>query len=155
MTDDFRYTTNHASAAEIAWHLERCDGDFVPPLSGRVNIEPYAAKLAARARCYETRRGGVLVGLLAAYFPESADGAVHVSNMSVLKEWQGRGIAGGLMRRCLDEAAAAGLARVTLEVAPANAAALALYRKHGFAETGRNGAFTLMTAILQPPHPHE
>lgn len=53
-----------------------------------------------------------------------------------------RGGAGGLLlRAALARAVAAGAARVFLEVAEDNAAARALYLRHGFAQVGRRPAY--------------
>ena len=46
-----------------------------------------------------------------------------------------------LLRAALARAAAAGSARVFLEVAEDNAAARALYLRHGFAQVGRRPAY--------------
>jgi ribosomal protein S18 acetylase RimI-like enzyme len=154
MTDEVSYLTDRASAAKLAEHLTRCDADYFPPLSDRVDLDRYAAKLAANARRFEAWAGGTLVGLLAVYLPSTEPDTAHISNVSVLKAWRGRGIAATLMRHCFDEAARSRIQRITLEVAEANIAAIALYQRTGFIPTGRNGAFTVMTATLNADHRH-
>jgi [ribosomal protein S18]-alanine N-acetyltransferase len=47
-----------------------------------------------------------------------------------------RGVGGALVRGCLAWARGAGARKIVLHVFPHNAAALALYRRHGFAEIG-------------------
>lgn len=56
--------------------------------------------------------------------------------MLVAADRRGRGIGSALVEACLAWAREAGAARVVLQVFPHNTAARALYRKHGFAETG-------------------
>ena len=67
MRAEIDYLSNKASEAEIAEHLSRCDADFVPPLSGRVEINEYAKKIANKATRFEAWSGGMLVSLVAAY----------------------------------------------------------------------------------------
>lgn len=94
----------------------------------------------------------------AALFARSADGSVvavadgqiigmlHVEasrhgfgdlGMLVQRDWRGRGVGSALMRAAIDWARDHGLHKLCLEVFAQNAAAIALYRKCGFAEEGR------------------
>ena len=59
--------SNKASEIEIAEHLTRCDTDFVPPLSGRVEINDYVQKIFGKATTFEAWSSGALVGLVATY----------------------------------------------------------------------------------------
>ena len=49
MSDAVQYRIGRASETEIAAHLRACDGSFVPPLSGRVDVAEYAGKIAGNA----------------------------------------------------------------------------------------------------------
>jgi L-amino acid N-acyltransferase YncA len=51
--------------------------------------------------------------------------------------WRGRGVGSGLLREAIAQSRARGLHKLCLEVFPANAAAIGLYRKHGVVEEGR------------------
>jgi ribosomal protein S18 acetylase RimI-like enzyme len=57
--------------------------------------------------------------------------------MAVAKEWRGRGVGSALLAAALAWARQRGVHKVCLSVFPHNAAAIALYRKHGFVEEGR------------------
>jgi RimJ/RimL family protein N-acetyltransferase len=57
--------------------------------------------------------------------------------MMVAAGWRGRGIGTALVAAAIDWALARGLHKLTLSVFPHNEAAIALYRKFGFAEEGR------------------
>jgi RimJ/RimL family protein N-acetyltransferase len=57
--------------------------------------------------------------------------------MLILDGWRGQGIGTALLDAGLDWARAAGAHKAALEVWPDNEAALALYRRAGFAEEGR------------------
>ena len=79
------YLSNKASEAEIAEHLSRCDADFVPPLSGRVEINDYAKKIASKATRFEAWSGGTLVGLVAAYCNDQEKHIAYITSVSVLR----------------------------------------------------------------------
>ena len=57
--------------------------------------------------------------------------------MLVDRGWRGRGVGTALLRAAVDWARGQGLHKLCLEVFPHNAAAIAMYRKAGFAEEGR------------------
>jgi RimJ/RimL family protein N-acetyltransferase len=57
--------------------------------------------------------------------------------MLVDRRWRGRGVGSALLRAAIDWARGQGLHKLCLEVFPHNAAAIAMYRKAGFAEEGR------------------
>ena len=57
--------------------------------------------------------------------------------MAVARPWRGRGIGSALLAVAIERAREDGLHKLSLEVFPHNAAAIALYRKFGFVEEGR------------------
>ena len=59
-----------------------------------------------------------------------------IANVAVSPQCRRQGCADALLTRLLQVAWQRGLARVTLEVRVSNAAAIALYEKHGFAAVG-------------------
>jgi ribosomal protein S18 acetylase RimI-like enzyme len=75
------------------------------------------------------------VGLVAAYVTPGAPEA-FISNVSVVSELRGRGVAAALVADCIDRARGSGAATLTLEVATADRAAGRFYEKLGF--TGRD-----------------
>ena len=129
------YRRDTATADDVHAHLTRCDADFTPPLSARLDLRDYAAKLAERAARFEAWDGGQLVGLVAAYLTPGAPEA-FISNVSVVSELRGRGVAAALVADCVDRARGSGAATLTLEVATADRAAGRFYEKFGF--TGRD-----------------
>lgn len=120
-----------ADADVLLAHLRAADAGFVPPLSQRVELADYARKLATHARRVEAWEGDTLVGLIAMYANDAAQGG-FITNVSVLPSHHGQGIAGELLRRTLALAADLRLPRLRLEVYADNQAALALYHRHGF-----------------------
>ena len=139
---------NCATAADIGAHLRACDDSFVPPLSRRVEIVTYAAKIVARAERFEAWTDDGLVGLLAAYCNELELRVAFVTSVSVVPEWQGQGIASELLRSCIAYVRQGSIQRIELEVDLRNPAAALLYKKHGFAVVStREHTQTLQLAI--------
>lgn len=148
MTSAIRYRLNEASELEIGRHLRECDADFVPPLSGRVDIASYAHRIATRATRFEAWHEDSLVGLVAAYCNDRDSRIAYVTSVSVLRGWMGRGIASQMLTRCLEHAKAAEMTVVRLEVAQANAPAIRLYQDQGFVAGEASPPFVTMTLHL-------
>ena len=146
---DFR--EDSASEDEIFRHLSACNLDFVPPLDRKVDLRNYARKLADRAATFEAWKEDVLVGLVAAYPPASDHPKrVFVSNVSVLNEFASRGLAGELVRRCLEKACALGADFAELEVSEEHTRALGFYLHLGFEKTKSKGGLVMMKMSLHP-----
>lgn len=64
------------------------------------------------------------------------DGEGHLLNLAVRADARRRGIGSALVARIFAEAVRRGLTRLTLEVRPSNAGALAIYEAAGFAKEG-------------------
>jgi ribosomal protein S18 acetylase RimI-like enzyme len=133
------YRRDTATTDDVHAHLTRCDADFTPPLSARLDLGDYAAKLAERAARFEAWDGGQLVGLVAAYVTPGAPEA-FISNVSVVSELRGHGVAAALVAGCIDDARGSGAATLTLEVATADRAAGRFYEKLGFTDRDREPA---------------
>jgi ribosomal protein S18 acetylase RimI-like enzyme len=138
------YRDNTASESEVAEHLLRCDGEFVPPLSDRLNIPEYADKIVRRATRFEAWSNGVLVGFVAAYCNDQVTRIAHITTVSVMRVWTGQGIAACLINRCVEHARAVGMVEIGLDVAADNAAAINLYKKAGFVAGEWNEPFLSM-----------
>ncbi len=149
MSEPVEYHLNQASAVELAEHLLRCDVDFVPPLSDRVNINDYAQKIANKAARFEAWSGGTLIGLVAAYCNDSESRISYITSVSVLREWTGKGIARDLTNLCIEHAQAMGMRQISLEVASDNAPAIKLYEKSGFVASKANPPFVTMDLLFE------
>lgn len=139
-----------ATTQQIFDHLTLCDATFTPPLSQRVDIGDYATRLTAHALRFEAWNEGTLIGLVAAY-PDHAHARMFITNVSVLPQWRGHGVATELITRCGHVARELGMRSVMLELAMDNVAARRLYDKLGFVSTGmepRGGAPLSMTLTL-------
>lgn len=144
MREVMTYRVDSATADEIAQHLSLCDRDFVPPLSGRVEIEDYAKKIVNFATRFEAWSAGTLVGLVAVYCNDMKTRIAHITSVSVLREWSGQGIAIHLMGLCIQHAGACGMNRIRLEVNGDNASAIGLYEKLGFIAGEANASSIIM-----------
>ena len=140
---------NKAGTAQIGEHLLRCDTDFIPPLSGRVEINDYAQKIANKATRFEAWSEDTLVGLVAAYCYELEKHIAFITNVSVLKEWSGKGIAGDLLKWCVEHVKAMGMRQVNLKVAIDNTLAIRLYEQNGFVARKLDAPFTTMNLCLK------
>lgn len=149
------YLANKATAEQIAEHLSRCEDDFVPPLRGRVDIKDYAQKIESRAIRFEAWIDEVLIGLVAAYCNDERQRIAYITSVSVLKDWTGKGIAAGLMHRCIEHAKSLGMRQIGLEVAGKNSPAIKLYRRFGFVAESENSPFVSMNLNLQSVEDHE
>jgi GNAT superfamily N-acetyltransferase/2-polyprenyl-3-methyl-5-hydroxy-6-metoxy-1,4-benzoquinol methylase len=148
MSTVIEFRTGHSNQEQVAAHLRVCDGAFVPPLSSRVNVGDYAEKIAAKACRFEAWVNGGLAGLVAAYCNAQDKGKAFITSVSILPGWQGQGIASQLMEDCITYLRGRDFALVELEVTNDNTAAIALYRKHGFAASGTRGPSIVMTLDL-------
>ena len=144
MSGAVEFCLNRATAAEIAGHLSRCDADFMPPLSGRVEIDGYAHKIADRATRFEAWIDGVPIGLVAAYCNDSERRTAYITSVSVLQEWQGKGIAAQLMGQCIGHVKKLGFKYIELEVSGDNVGAARLYEKMGFIMNKESGRIAIM-----------
>jgi len=149
MSEKLEFESNRASETEIAEHLVRCDADFLPPLSGRVEIDDYARKIFAQATRFEAWSGGKLIGLVAMYCNDQERRIVYVTSVSVLQEWTGKGIAARLLKQCIGHAEELGMRQVSLEVASDNKPAIGLYQKSGFVVGKPNTPFVAMDLCLK------
>lgn len=148
MRGNIVYSVDRSSADEIAAHLFRADAGFEPALSSRVDILAYAQKLHNRAVRFEAWLGEELVGFVASYCNQPAGGKAFVTSVSVWPESQGHGIAGRLMRQCIEHVRGLGFKRMELEVDRRNLPAIALYQKLGFNKQCSSGYLLIMFMTL-------
>jgi RimJ/RimL family protein N-acetyltransferase len=78
--------------------------------------------------------GGQIIGIL---HVEASRHGFGELGMLVHRDWRGHGVGSALVQAAIDWARGHGLHKLCLEVFAQNAAAIALYRKYGFAEEGR------------------
>lgn len=149
MSISVKYLSNVASPDELTEFLMRCDADFVPPLSGRVEILNYAQKVAINAIRFEAWSAGRLVGLVAAYCNDHHRQTAYITTVSVTRAWNGKGIAAKLMNQCVAYAKASQIQHISLEVASDNTPAIRLYKRCGFVAAKKNAQLISMELHLK------
>ena len=155
MNASIEFLLNKASVAQIAEHLLQCDADFVPHLSGRVEIGDYAQKIASKATRFEAWSGGTLVGLVAAYCNDQENHIAYITSVSVLRAWTSNGIAARLVGQCVEHAKTSGMRQISLEVREENTPAIKLYEKSGFVAAKADAPFVTMNLYLESGEEHE
>lgn len=123
---------NKASQISILLLLEACDEDFIPKLSSCVNLNNYASKLHLKAFNYEYWIGQKLIGLVSMYWDYNTNSSAFISNVCVLSNYSGKGIASKLLKNGILDAKNNRIREIKLEVSKENYAVIKLYKKHGF-----------------------
>lgn len=126
------YTINKAEFEKIVVHLSCCDPYFFPPLSSKVNIQDYATKLISHATRWEAWDNDKLVGLVAGYLNDFNKEYAFITSVSVLQEYNLKGIASKLISQFIRLAKEMGFIKIGLEVANDNREAKNLYKKLNF-----------------------
>ena len=143
-----RFETKTASEEEICSHLEACKDDFIPPLDQTVDIQEYSRKIFDRSVTFEAWEDRNLVGLLAAYFNDMRNRTGYVTNVSLMKDHTGLGIASTLVSMCIAYAKRCDFKEITLEVNKENSLAIRLYGKFGFVECENRNEVMLLKLDL-------
>ena len=143
------FDSNRADIRALNAHLLACDSQFIPLLSERVDLAAYGAKLAAHAQRFEAWSGDRLIGLVAAYANAPERQSIFVTNVSVMPDRHGQGIATRLLSSCIDYARDAGFMRVALKVDARNKRARALYRALNFSDAAIGTTEVEMTLSLK------
>ena len=138
------YKIKAASEKDVFLHLRECNDSFLPPLNEKVNIDEYAKKIFEKAITFEAWENQTLVGLIAAYFNDLNKGAGFITNVSVLKNYMGQGIASELLKNCIQYARQKKITEMQLEVDKKNMTAILFYKKYNFMDAGINADTILM-----------
>ena len=143
------YQTKTATEKNIFLHLEDCDNNFTPPLSERTDLASYAKKLFERSVTFEAWRDDRLIGLIAAYLSSGDIRSAFITNISVTKEFTGRGIASRLLRNCIAHCTKNSYFVINLEVNRNNSRAISFYEKHQFKQSGAREDSLVLTLNLK------
>lgn len=141
------YKTKTAGEKEILVHLKECAGNFIPPLTDRIDISAYSKKLAEKSVTFEAWQAQFLIGLIAAYF-NHLDQVAFITNVSVSKNFIGGGIASRLLSRCIEYSKENNISQINLEVSKENDPAINFYRKFDFSNDSSNDSSLFMKLEL-------
>ena len=107
--------------------------------------------------CLVAVKGNSLNGFAVASWLRQ-EAAAEVEGLVVDQDYRRRGIGSALIEACMAWAANAGALSIRLEVRASNAAALALYQRHGFSTVGSRRAYYSApvedAVLLQAPLEH-
>ena len=142
------YTQGKASPEAICNHLTACNKDFIPPLEEKVNISEYSMKISEKATTFEAWQSDFLIGLVAAYFNDYTLRNAHITSVSVIRSYTGKGVAGRLLKNCIDYAREKSFKNIYLEVSRSNHPAINLYKKMGFDVYEDKDVMTLMKLVI-------
>lgn len=124
--------------------LERVDGDFPVPLTERVDLAEYVAKLMGEGFVLVAEEAGGVRGVAAGYANDSRRRTAYLSVIAVVGASRGSGIGSRLLRAFELEAAGRGMHFVSLHTAAENSASRAMYERCGYAcEEGDRGSMTV------------
>lgn len=145
------FEVDYATADQITSHLHSCDQSFIPHLSTSVEISAYVAKIIENSRRFEAWTNGKLVGLVAMYCNDKTRKIAFVTNVSVLSDMRGRGLALNLMEQAMRYAHALNFKSIELDVGIKNYSAINLYKKLGFFVQTQNEKLIRMCHQIQLP----
>jgi ribosomal-protein-alanine N-acetyltransferase len=142
----FQFERSKATEADVLNHLLCCDATYSPPLSSRVDLHTYAAKLITHAKTFEAWQNGTLQGLVAAYI--NAQDKAYITDVSINPLCRGQGIATHLLQDCIADAIKNGCRFIDLEVNVSNTNAIKVYMKLGFQTCNQDSNTQKMRLIL-------
>ena len=116
-------------------HWSRRDYEQILPAAPSTS-PPTALTRRAFIALSDTNLAGFAV---ASWLPREA--AAEVEGLVVDEKYRRQGMGSALIGACMEWAANAGASSMRLEVRASNAAALALYHRHGFSPVGRRRAY--------------
>ena len=129
--NNFEYKIKTAVENDLYNHLNECNPNFIPPLSNNVDILDYAKKIFEKAITFEYWFNDKLIGCVAAYV-NLVENKSFITNVSVIKEFNGLGIAYDLLMKVLEYQIANKIKVISLEVNKNNESAINLYKKLKF-----------------------
>lgn len=132
MIDLVRYKIKDASEKDLIRHFNRCNEDFLERLNQRVDLLSYCKKLNEDSITFEAWNESDLVGVISVYLNNNESAVGFVSNVSVIKTFERRGIASQLIIMGKEHAQKLGFLELCLNVSSQNKNAQNFYLKHGF-----------------------
>lgn len=115
---------------KVLKYLEQVDQLFVPTLSSQTNLPDYAKKISEHAELLWVICDDEIIGMCAFYvncLPKA-----YLTSISVLPDFQGKGVAGSLLRQTIGICRQYGFVYLYLEVFKHNTRAYTIYQQTGF-----------------------
>jgi len=137
-----------AKALDIEKHLQRCSGDFIPPLETYVDIAQYSNKIRSNATTVEAWVGNNLIGVIGIYINDEKKESAFITSVSVERDYSGIGLAKLLLGKCIELVRNYNYHIIKLEVNAQNEKAIKLYDKYGFKKISSAQGIIKMEVIL-------
>lgn len=132
MKKDIDYIRATLDLEAVHTLLQKCDEEFVPPLSQTMNLKQYAQKLSDFAQFVIALDNGSEAGFVAYYLNDEGH-FIYVPLIWVSREHQRKGVGQKLIAQ-LSDLSLIGYSSILLEVLKTNTTALAFYKKELFEE---------------------
>lgn len=145
---DIEFKIKTADAENVLIHLNKCKDNFIPVLDKTVDITEYSKKIVENSVTFEAWVNKDLTGLIAAYFNDMENHSGFITNVSVVSEYAGRGLASELLKNCIHYAIENNFKEINLEVSPENEQAIRLYKRHDFYQTAGKDDLIIMKKSL-------
>lgn len=142
------YKIKTSTENDVHLHLCNCNDSFVPPLNTRINLTDYSKKIYDNAITFEAWNDKELIALIASYFNKENDFG-FITNVSVIKEYIGTGIASELLKMCIEYATNQHYKSIKLEVIKDNIPAINFYKKYNFTQIDTKNDSLIMNHILK------
>lgn len=129
------YVTNKTNIdiSSLSEFFYEVDGDFIPSLSGRVDIKAWITKLMSLAEIVVARdEDGKIVGLIFYYANDIENHKGYIAYLAVSSTCRKQGIAIQLLQHCFEYSCKVGMAIIGVHTNNPNAKRL--YEKVGFSE---------------------
>ncbi len=139
------YKTNTATKDDLYLHFQKCDSQFIPALSERVNLKNYAKKLCENAELFEAWHEFELVGVFSVYLNNKESKIGFISNVSVLTNYVKKGLASQLLKQVVSKTIKLDFLELMLEVHSINNKAIMFYTKYGFKIISKKKEVILMS----------
>lgn len=137
MKKDIDYIKTTLDLESVHTLLQKCDEEFVPPLSQTMNLKQYAQKLSEFAQFVLALDKGEAAGFVAYYLNDEGH-FIYVPLIWVSREHQRKGVGQKLIAQ-LSDLSLIGYSSILLEVLKTNTTALAFYKKELFEEEEDRG----------------
>jgi ribosomal-protein-alanine acetyltransferase len=119
---------------EVADAAAVCELAATEPYAAQWSVESYRRSRESGFACWVAMPGDS--GAKGFIVTRTISGEAEILNLAVAADCRRRGLASALFDEALKSFQVAGVRRIFLEVRASNLAAIAFYRRHGFAEVG-------------------
>jgi ribosomal protein S18 acetylase RimI-like enzyme len=122
--------------------LKKIDVLFKVPISKKVSFEEYIIKIKKMANSYVMVAENEIIGEIIFYKNDQENYIAYIALVGVLKEYQNKGIANSLLKKCIEDLKNSPMKKVGIHTD--NMIAKKIYEKYGFEEVSEiNGRYYL------------